>query len=150
MIEKFKKDYLRAKALKDFFEENKVKGFKVLEPKNDGEPTVFHGFLGFKGKQLPIAIVVDKTVYSLIQVEVMADAVNDDNREKILELLNTYNLQFKMFNYSVINKAIVLDCSIIASDAKFEPAIFMLMLEQIEKHLGDIYASIMAEVVVEA
>ena len=29
MIEKFKKDYLRAKALKDFFEENKVKGFKV-------------------------------------------------------------------------------------------------------------------------
>jgi hypothetical protein len=150
MTEELKKDCLRAKALKDYFEEHEVKGFKVLEPKNEGAPTVFHTFLAFKGKKLPIAIVVDKTVYSLIQVEVMANVVNDDNREKILELLNTYNLQFKMFNYSIINKAIVLECSIIASDSKFEPAIFMAMLGQIESHLANIYASLMAELVVES
>lgn len=149
MTEELKKECLREKALKDFFEENKVKGFRVLESKKAGDPTIFQGFLGVKGKKLRIAIVVNNTVYSLIQVEVIADVVNDDNRMRILELLNTYNLQFKMFNYSVMNNSIVLDCSIIASDAKFEPAIFMVMLEQIEAHLGDLYASIMAEVTVE-
>lgn len=139
-----KAENLRVKALKEFIKEKNINGFEILEPKEEGKATVFKGFLGFKGQRLPLAIIVDTTIYGLLQVEVARGVVSKENKEKMLELVNKYNIKYRMLTYTLINGAIVLNCSIPATNEHFEPALFMVMIEQIEKHLNEVYSDIMS------
>lgn len=144
-MDEIKVENPRVKALKEFIAEKEIKGFEVLEPKEDGQPTVFKGFLGIKGQRLPLAIVVDNTIYSILQVAVAKGVVSEENKEKMLELVNKYNAKYRMLTYTLINGEVLLTCSIPATNDHFEPALFMVMIEQIEKHLNEAYSDIMAE-----
>ena len=139
-----KAENLRVKALKEFVEEKEIKGFEIIEPKDDTKPTVFKGFLGIKGQRLPLAIIVDNTIYTILQVEVARGLVSEENKEKMLELVNKYNVKYRMLTYTLINGVVLLSCSIPATNDHFEPALFMVMIEQIEKHLNEVYSEIMA------
>lgn len=138
-----KAENLRVKALKEFIKEKEINGFEILEPKEEGKATVFKGFLGIKGQRLPLAIIVDNTIYSLLQIEVARGVVSEENKEKMLELVNKYNAKYRMLTYTLINGTMLLSCSIPATNDHFEPALFMVMIEQLEKHLNEVYSDIM-------
>lgn len=144
-MKEVKTENLRVKALKEFIKEKDIQGFEVLEPKEEGMVTVFKGFLGIKGQRLPLAIIVDNSIYTLLQVEVARGVVSEKNKEKMLELVNKYNAKYRMLTYTLVNGEVLLNCSLPATNDHFEPALFMVMIEQIEKHLSEVYSDIMVE-----
>lgn len=147
MTEKVMVENLRAKELKKFIEEKDIKGFQLLEGKEEGQPTILQSYLGVKEQNLPMIIVTDDTVYTMIQIQVATAVVNDENRVKLLELLNGYNLQFRMLKYSISDDGnIILTCSIPSSNDHFEPAIVIVMIDQMKVHLDEVYSTVMSKV----
>ncbi|MCR5030982.1 MAG: histidine kinase, partial [Selenomonadaceae bacterium] len=48
---------------------------------------------------LPMVVFLDDTIYTIVRVWAMNDAVNDDNREKVREYLTEMNRRYKVFKY---------------------------------------------------
>lgn len=147
MTEKLKAANLRAKSLKEFIEEKGIKGFQLLEAKEEGQPTILQSYLGVKEQKLPMIIVTDDTVYTMIQIQVATSVVNEANKARLLDLLNDYNLQFRMLKYTIATDGnIILTCSIPSSNDHFEPAMVIVMIDQMKVHLEEVYPTVMSKV----
>ena len=57
--------------LKEFLEANKIECFQVEERNDKNETAVFRSRMQIKGQVLPFAILVDDSVYTLLQVQLV-------------------------------------------------------------------------------
>lgn len=130
-------------AMKEFIERAKVNGIQLLEVNENNK--VLRSNLPIEGQALPMFIVVNDTVYSYIQVQLVT--VKAEKADKCLSYLNELNERFSMLKY-FINKGgnIVLTCSVPASDDAFEPALLIALIDQVKKHLEENYAELMKKV----
>ncbi len=90
-------------------------------------------------------ILLDDSVYTLIQVQVAANLIVEDKNAFVREELKKLNNQYCMLKYSVDKVGnILLPCSILSGLGNFDLALIIAILNQIQVHLSVIYPEVMA------
>ena len=133
--------------LKEFFAENKIECFQVEERNDENETAVFHSLMQVKGQTLPFAILLDKSVYGLLQVRLAPEIIKGDVLAKVATYLNEMNNNYRVFKFVVTNEGdLLLNACIVSKDDAFDPALVNAIIAETVKFLEAEYASIMAKV----
>lgn len=131
-------------AFKKYLEENKITGFGLQDFQNDVHAQAFRSNLPVEGQNLPFMILLDDSVYTMLQVQVATSIALGEKRAKICEYLNDLNEQYRMLKYSADAAGnVLLTCCIPAGVPHFEPALVIAILNQIQGHLNAVYPDIM-------
>ena len=133
--------------LKDFFAENKIECFQVEERNDENETAVFRSLMQVKGQTLPFAVLIDKSVYALLQVQLAPALVKGEAFAKIAAFLNEMNNNYRMFKFAVTNEGdLLLNVCITSQNDSFDPVLTNALIGETVKFLESEYASIMAKV----
>ena len=133
-------------ALQQFIEENKINGLQAVEV--EGESKIFQTKLLITGHPLPLFIVLNPSVYNFIQVHLVTIA--PEQSEKCLEALNALNINFSMLKYGLSKGGnITLTCSIPTGTEKFDPAMVIALIDQVQEHLTANYDALMQKILAE-
>ena len=76
---------------------------------------------------MPIFVLLDATIYSVIRVVVGANVVTSENYQAITDFINRENSIYKNFKYYVEqdDNSVYLDCIYISSNTAFELSSYM-------------------------
>ncbi len=133
--------------LKDFFAENKIECFQVEERNDENETAVFRSRMQIKGQVLPFAILLDKSVYGLLQVRLAPEIIKGDVLAKVATYLNEMNNNYRVYKFVVTNEGdLLLNACIVSKDDAFDPALLNAIIAETVKFLEAEYASIMAKI----
>ena len=133
--------------LKDFFAENKIECFQIEERNDENETAVFRSLMQVKGQTLPFAILLDKSVYALLQVQLAPAIIKGDVLSKVAAYLNEMNNNYRVFKFVVTNEGdLLLNACVVSKDDNFDPALVNAIIAETVKFLEGEYASIMAKI----
>ncbi len=133
--------------LKDFFAENKIECFQIEERNDENETAVFRSLMQVKGQTLPFAVLIDKSVYALLQVQLAPAIIKGDVLAKVATYLNEMNNNYRVYKFVVTNEGdLLLNACIVSKDDAFDPALLNAIIAETVKFLEAEYASIMAKI----
>ena len=133
--------------LKDFFAENKIECFQVEERNDENETAVFRSLMQVKGQTLPFAVLLEKSVYALLQVQLAPAIIKGDVLSKVAAYLNEMNNNYRVFKFVVTNEGdLLLNACVVSKDDNFDPALVNAIIAETVKFLEGEYASIMAKI----
>lgn len=143
----------KAEAYKEFLEAANIKWGEVTEIQEDVpeeqkmHPVVYRSAIGVNGQNLPTMLVIDDSIYVMLQVRVGAGLVKEENKEAVLDHINKLNESFKVFKYYA-DKAgnIILESCIPSTDDQFVPQMIHAVIDVIANHLNDEYPKLMKTV----
>lgn len=131
----------------EFLSSNNITCFAKEQIDNEMHSTVYRAHMEVSSQNLPTMVVLDDSIYTMVQVRVAAGVVNSGNREAISAHLNELNKKYKVFKYyEGDNGDICLDSCITSTDDGFEPPIIHTVIDVILKHLTEEYPVLMAKV----
>lgn len=131
-------------AFQKYIEDNNIHGFALQDFRNAVHAQAFRSNLAVEGQNLPFMILLDDSVYTILQVQIAASIARGEKREKICAYLNDLNEQYRMLKYTADAAGnVLLTCCIPAGVPHFEPALVIAILNQIQGHLNAVYPEIM-------
>lgn len=134
--------------MEKFLQDNKIEVYQVEKLTDVVKTTIFRSRMEVKGQFLPFAILIDNTIYTLLQVQI-APAVAHGEQEflKIASYINLLNNKYRFFKFHVSGDgALLLNVSLTAKDNDFDPAMIHLVLREILKFLEEKYPTIMSNI----
>ena len=134
----------KAQKYSDFLKENEIKAFEIQEVENEMHSVLYRSFMEVSGQNLPTMLVLDDSIYVMLQVRVAAGVVKEANRAAVVEHLNQLNEKYKVFKYYV-NEAgdIVIESCIPSTNDSFVPEMVNAVIDVILKHLVEEYPQMM-------
>ncbi len=143
----------KAEAYKKFLEETDIKWGEVTEIQENVpeeqkmHPVVYRSAIGVNGQNLPTMLVIDDSIYVMLQVRVGAGLVKEANKAAVLEHINKLNEGFKVFKYYADEAGnIILESCIPSTDDQFVPQMIHAVIDVIANHLNDEYPKLMKTV----
>lgn len=138
---------VKAEKFDGFLSDNKITCFGREQIDNEMHSVVYRAHMEVSGQNLPTMVVIDDSIYTMIQVRVAAGVVKDENRTAVGEHLNELNKKYKVFKYyEGDNGDICLDSCIPTTDGGFEPEIIHTVIDVVLKHLMEEYPILMRKV----
>ncbi|MDU4960773.1 MAG: YbjN domain-containing protein [Sporomusaceae bacterium] len=129
----------KAAKLAAYFHEAGIDCFDCRDSGDELQTVLFRTQLTVEEQHLPLLVVTDSSLYTLIKVRVAANAVNDGNRQAVLEYLNELNRQYKAFKYSgSAENDIVLEICLPATPAAFDPQLVQILIDLALRHLREV------------
>ena len=118
--------------------------FERREVEDGGDHvTLFQSSLEVKKDfYVPLGVFIDDSIYTVIRVAVMLDAVNDENRARVRDLLADMNRQYKFKHYENDDGDILVDASIPSDAEHFNPETVAIVIDMLWDHLKKQYESI--------
>ena len=118
--------------------------FEMREVEDGGDQvTLFQSSLEVKKDfYVPLGVFIDDSIYTVIRVAVMLDAVNDENRARVRDLLADMNRQYKFKHYENDDGDILVDASIPSDAEHFDPETVAMIIDMLWDHLKKQYESI--------
>ena len=137
---------LKAKKFEAYIQKNNMNFFNKNEVHDEADTVVFQSNIKVEGQTIPMGIITDNTIYTIIRVQVGSQLVKDSNKAKFLEYLNTLNRSYKVFKYVAADDgSIFLDCCLPSTTDSFDPEIVRVVLDVVVDHLNSEYKNIMKE-----
>ncbi|SFM00687.1 YbjN domain-containing protein [Pelosinus propionicus] len=134
---------VKAKTFQQFLETNQINCFAVQEVADEAHTVIFRTQLEIGGQQLPVMLITDDSLYTLLQVRV-AVAVKGANDPALQEYVNFLNQTYKAFKYYLSEtNDLILDSCLPAVPERFEPQLVSLTLDIILRHLTEEYPALM-------
>ena len=90
---------LKAQKFEAYTQANKMDFFVKNEMKDDADTVVFQSNLKVEGQTIPLGIITDNTIYTIIRVQIGSQLLKDENKLALLEYLNQLNRSYKVFKY---------------------------------------------------
>ena len=119
--------------------------FEVREAEdNDDHLVLFRSSLEAKKDWfLPMVVFLDDTIYTMVRVWAMTDAVNDGNRGRVRGYLTEMNRRYKVFKYYDTEQGdIVLDACLPSSAENFDPEDVAMVIDVVWDHLKATYGDL--------
>ncbi len=127
---------IKAQKFTDFLKANNLNMFQIQEVENEMHPVVYRSAMEVNGQNLPTMLVIDDSIFVMVQVRVGGQLVKDNNKVAVLEHLNKLNEQFKVFKYYVDEEgSIVIESCIPTTDNEFVPDMVHAVIRIILEHL---------------
>ena len=97
-----------------------------------------------KGQILPFAVLIDNSVYSMLQVQIVSGLVKGEAFTKIAPYLNEFNNNYRVFKFVVTPEGdLLLNACLVTEDSTFNPALVNAIIGECAKFLEAEYAGIM-------
>lgn len=135
-----------AESFKNHLAEKKIDAFTVEELDDEQSTTVFRSYIVVAGQQLPTAVILDKSVFALIRVQIAPQILSDENRFSLLDFINEENLNYKPFKfYFNKNGTLLLDLCM-PIEGRLSGDMVYLMFNVIINYLESGYKKIMQKI----
>ena len=119
----------------------------MQEIDGDMHPVVYRSAMEVGGQNLPTMLVIDDSIYVMLQVRVGAGLVKESNKAAIMEHMNSLNENYKVFKYYANeNGDIVIESCIPTTDEEFMPELVHAVIDVVLKHLNEEYPKLMKTV----
>lgn len=133
----------KAEKFQKFLADNKINVFETEYLTDDFQTVVFRSRIETKGQILPMAVIVDTSVFTIIRTQIAA-GLPSEKQTQITAALNDLNEKYKIFKYYMSPAGIVyLDVCLPFIDDTFDSNMIQLMLNVLVQHLNDAYSNIM-------
>ena len=118
--------------------------FQAREVDDGGDQvTLFQSSLEVKKDfYVPLGVFIDDSIYTVIRVAVMLDAVNDENRARVRDFLADMNRQYKFKHYENDDGDILVDASIPSDVEHFDPETVAIVIDMLWDHLKKNYGEV--------
>ena len=137
---------LKAVKFEEYTKANNLNFFVKNELHDDADTVVFQSQLKVEGQTVPVGIITDNTIYTIIRVQVGAGLVKDSNSAKVLDYLNQLNRSYKVFKYVASEDGgIFLDACLPSNNESFDAEIVRVVLDVVVDHLNSEYKNIMKQ-----
>lgn len=135
----------KAEAFKAYVEEKHPHAFQLEEIPDDAyETAVFRSFAEISGSRLPVAVILDTSIYAMSRILIVPHAVHEGKREELLEQLNAYNKKYKTCKYYLDDEEnIVLDTCILCGEDTVDGDLVYTMFSVLLKELEEDYPELM-------
>lgn len=134
------------KALQDYLDSNKVSGFGKQYAGENGEVIIYRSNLQIQEDAIPFMILLDNSVYTLLQFQVASGLVKEDKKEKLAAYFNDLNNQYRMLKFTCDAAGnVLLSVSVPAGTQHFEPALVVAILNEVERLLHEEYDGLMVK-----
>ena len=138
---------LKATKFTNFINERNINVFQMQEIDGDMHPVVYRSAMEVGGQNLPTMMVIDESIYVMLQVRVGAGLVKDSNRAAVMAHMNSLNENYKVFKYYANeNGDIVIESCIPTTDEEFMPELVHAVIDVVLKHLNEEYPKLMKTV----
>ena len=136
-----------AEAFKKYLDEKKIEVFEVEKTPDDAQETaVFRSHIIVAGQQLPTIVVTDKSIFTVIRVQIAPQVLTEKNKTALLDFVNGENLKYKPFKlYFNTSGALLLDLCLTTADELSGETVYLLF-DVIINYLNDNYQEIMKAV----
>lgn len=144
MAEEVRKN-LKAEAFEKYLKDHEMNFFlKSPVPNDDNGTVVFKSNIQAEGQTLPVGIITDNTIYTIIRVQIGQGLIKDSNRDSFNAFLNELNRSYKVFKYVAADDGTVfLDSCLPSTQEHFDPELVRVVLDVIVNHLQEEYKNIM-------
>ena len=138
---------LKATKFTNFINERNINVFQMQEIDGDMHPVVYRSAMEVGGQNLPTMLVIDDSIYVMLQVRVGAGLVKESNKAAVMEHMNSLNENYKGFKYYANeNGDIVIESCIPTTDEEFMPELVHAVIDVVLKHLNEEYPKLMKTV----
>ena len=138
---------LKATKFTNFINERNINVFQMQEIDGDMHPVVYRSAMEVGGQNLPTMLVIDDSIYVMLQVRVGAGLVKESNKAAVMEHMNSLNENYKVFKYYANeNGDIVIESCIPTTDEAFMPELVHAVIDVVLKHLNEEYPKLMKTV----
>ena len=138
---------LKATKFTNFINERNINVFQMQEIDGDMHPVVYRSAMEVGGQNLPTMLVIDDSIYVMLQVRVGAGLVKESNKAAVMEHMNSLNENYKVFKYYANeNGDIVIESCIPTTDEEFMPELVHGVIDVVLKHLNEEYPKLMKTV----
>ena len=135
----------KAESFKNYLEENEIKAFIIEEIEDDkNETAIFRTAVIASGQRLPAALIIDKSVFSVVRVQIVPQVLSEENKNRLLQFVNEENFRYKPFKF-YFNPAgnFLLDVCIIDNGKEIDGKEISLIFNVINNYLNDSYRDLM-------
>ena len=138
---------LKAQKFSNFINERNINVFQIQDLEGDMHPVVYRSAMEVGGQNLPTMLVIDDSIYVMLQVRVGAGLVKDSNRAAVMAHMNSLNENYKVFKYYANeNGDIVIESCIPTTDEEFMPELVHAVIDVVLKHVNEEYPKLMKTV----
>ena len=138
---------LKATKFTNFINERNINVFQMQEIDGDMHPVVYRSAMEVGGQNLPTMLVIDDSIYVMLQVRVGAGLVKESNKAAVMEHMNSLNENYKVFKYYANeNGDIVIESCTPTTDEEFMPELVHAVIDVVLKHLNEEYPKLMKTV----
>ena len=138
---------LKATKFTNFINERNINVFQMQEIDGDMHPVVYRSAMEVGGQNLPTMLVIDDSIYVMLQVRVGAGLVKESNKAAVMEHMNSLNENYKVFKYYANEHGdIVIESCIPTTDEEFMPELVHAVIDVVLKHLNEEYPKLMKTV----
>ena len=135
----------KAESFKNYLAENEIKAFVIEEIEDDkNETVIFRTVVIASGQRLPAALIIDKSIFSLIRVQIVPQVLSEENKNRLMQFVNEENFRYKPFKF-YFNPAgnFLLDVCIIDNGKEIDGKEISLIFNVINNYLNDSYRDLM-------
>ena len=124
---------LKAQKFEAYTKANKMDFFVKNEMKDDADTVVFQSNLKVEGQTIPLGIITDNTIYTIIRVQIGSQLLKDENKLSLLKYV------------AAEDGSIFLDACLPSPNDSFDAEIVRVVLDVIVDHLNNEYKNIMKQ-----
>ena len=130
-----------------FLEENKIECFDIQKIEDEHHTTIFRSRMEVKGQLLPMALLMDDSVYMMLQVQIAPQVIDEEKLKALAGAINNMNNNVRPFKFTVSERGdLMLNACITAENNTFNPALTNAIMAEAVKFLEVQYGNIMEAV----
>lgn len=135
----------KAESFKNFIDEKHPNIFEVEEIPNDEQnTTVFRSSITIAGQRLLAMVIIDDSIFTILRVQILPQAVTEENQTALLDLINEQNKGYKPFKlYLNDNKDLMLDTCLTVTTDELDGEVVYTLFDVIITYLNNSYRKIM-------
>lgn len=134
----------KIEKMQQFLTDNKIECFDVQNLEDERHTTIFRTRMEVKGQLLPMAVLMDDSVYIILQVQIAPQVVVGDKLAELATVINNMNNNVRPFKFTVSDRGdFMLNACVTAENNTFNPALLNAIMGETLKFLDAQYANIM-------
>lgn len=135
----------KAENFQKFIDEKHPNIFDVEEIPNDAQnTTVFRSSITIAGQRLLAMVIIDDSIFTILRVQILPQAVTEENQAALFELMNEQNKGYKPFKlYLNDNKDLMPDTCLTVMTDEIDGEIVYTLFDVIITYLNNSYRKIM-------
>ena len=134
----------KVEKMQQFLADNKIECFDVQKLEDERHTTIFRSRMEVKGQLSPMAVLMDDSVYVILQVQIAPQVVDEAKLAELAGAINNMNNNVRPFKFTVSDRGdFMLNACITAENNTFNPVLLNAIMGEALKFLEAQYANIM-------
>lgn len=137
----------RGEQFKAYLEAREDNSFNPRELKDDLNTIVYQSSFELKGKNFPLAVIMDDTSYCIIQVYLCQGILQGRDQLTAFKAINRWNIRLRPFKYVFDSQGnLVLNCCLLHTGEAVDGDAVFGMINTIYSHLDNDFPEVLKSV----